>query len=63
MSILCIACPFSELDTTTWEAMLLREDFEARIIVQCIRNLSVCTPIHIFRTHKEIYNKVVDDII
>ncbi len=62
MHLICTAQPFSELDTTTWEAILLREDFEAKVICQCIRNLSVCTPIHIFRTHKEIYNRVVDDI-
>ncbi len=62
MSLICIANPLSELDTITWEAITLRDDFEAKVIQQCIRKLSVYTPLSIFITQKEIYERIVDGI-
>ena len=62
MSILCIAAPFSELDTITWEAILLRDDFEAKVIRKCIRKLGMYMPLSIFITQKEIYERVISDI-
>ncbi len=63
MSLICIANPLSELDTTTWEAITLRDDFEAKVIRQCIRKLGIWTPIHISMTQKEIYERVVGDVV
>ena len=63
MHLICTANPFSELDTTTWEAISLRDDFEARVIQQCIRKLSVFYPYPLAQTQKEIYEKVVNDVI
>ncbi len=61
MSILCTNNVVHQLDTTTWEAITLRDDFEARMIVQLVYRLSLHTPVLLFTTHKEIYDKVTND--
>ena len=61
MRFICTAHPFSELDTITWEAISLRDDFEAKVIYQCIQKISLFCPLSLFRTQKEIYERIVDD--